>query len=419
MSGERVMKRKSSIWLPALLLAVLLTGCQSNGLDALEDDRTSDSDTVSLTVWGAEEDEELLRQIIDGFEAQYQGQADFQITYEPQSESHCMDALMADLENGADVFAFADDQLNTLVAAGALEPVENADVVKSSNLPEAVLAASVNDTLYALPLTADNGYFLYYNKQYFSEQDIASFDRMLEIAAEHEKKVSMEWSSGWYVYSLFGNTGLTVGLNDDGITNYCTWNSTEGDIKGIDVARSMQNMALHPGFISTDDAGFVDGVKNHTIIAGINGVWNAVAVEQAWGKNFGAAKLPSYSCAGQQVQMASFSGYKLIGVNAYSENWDWASKLAEWIANEENQKLRFTLRGQGPSNTNAAASEEVQNAPAITALLEQSEYSCLQRIGGNYWDPVSAFTADILSGNPSGKSLQERLDTMVEGITAP
>lgn len=413
------MKRKSSIWLPALLLAVLLTGCQSNGLDALEDDRTSDSDTVSLTVWGAEEDEELLRQIIDGFEAQYQGQADFQITYEPQSESHCMDALMADLENGADVFAFADDQLNTLVAAGALEPVENADVVKSSNLPEAVLAASVNDTLYALPLTADNGYFLYYNKQYFSEQDIASFDRMLEIAAEHEKKVSMEWSSGWYVYSLFGNTGLTVGLNDDGITNYCTWNSTEGDIKGIDVARSMQNMALHPGFISTDDAGFVDGVKNHTIIAGINGVWNAVAVEQAWGKNFGAAKLPSYSCAGQQVQMASFSGYKLIGVNAYSENWDWASKLAEWIANEENQKLRFTLRGQGPSNTNAAASEEVQNAPAITALLEQSEYSCLQRIGGNYWDPVSAFTADILSGNPSGKSLQERLDTMVEGITAP
>lgn len=413
------MKRKNSIWLPALLLAVFLTGCQNNGPVSTEQEQAYDPETVSLTVWGAEEDEELLRQIIDGFETQYQGQAEFQITYEPQSESHCMDALMEDLENGADVFAFADDQLNTLVAAGALEPIENADVVKNSNLSEAVLAASVNDTLYALPLTADNGYFLYYNKQYFSEQDIASFDRMLEIAAEHEKKISMEWSSGWYVYSLFGNTGLTLGLNDDGITNYCTWNSTEGDIKGIDVARSMQNMALHPGFISTDDAGFVDGVKNNTIIAGINGVWNAVAVEQAWGKNFGAAKLPSYTCAGQQVQMASFSGYKLIGVNAYSENREWASKLAEWITNEENQKLRFTLRGQGPSNMNAAASEEVQSAPAITALLEQSEYSCLQRIGGNFWDPVSTFTADILSGNPSGKSLQERLDTMVEGITAP
>ncbi|MDE6915285.1 MAG: extracellular solute-binding protein, partial [Lachnospiraceae bacterium] len=174
-----------------------------------------------------------------------------------------------------------------------------------------------------------------------------------------------------------------------------------------------------PGFVSTDDAGFIEGVKNGTIIAGVNGVWNAVAVEEAWGSGFGASKLPSYECAGQQIQMASFSGYKLIGVNAYSEQKLWASKLAEWIANEENQKLRFLLRGQGPANITAASSKEVQSAPAITALLEQSEFSCIQRIGGNYWDPVIAFTAELLDGNPSGKSLQELLDAMVDGITSP
>ncbi len=413
------MKRKKYIWFPALLLAVLLSGCQKNSSVPLAEEQTPDAGTVNLTVWGAEEDEELLCQIIDSFQEKYRGQADFNITYMPQSESSCTNALMADLEQGADVFAFADDQLNTLVAAGALEPVENAEAAKEANLPEAVLAASINDTLYALPLTADNGYFLYYNKQYFSENDIESLDRMLEIAAEHEKKISMEWSSGWYVYSLFGHTGLSVGLNDDGITNYCTWNSTDGDIKGTDVARAMQGIAIHPGFTSVDDAGFLDGVKNGTIIAGVNGVWNAVAVEKAWGRNFGAAKLPSYRCAGKQVQMASFSGYKLIGVNAYSKHREWAAKLAQWITNEENQKLRFRLRGQGPSNINAAASKEVQSSLAIAALLEQSEFSCLQRIGGNFWDPVSAFTADILAGNPSGKSLQEQLDTMVEGIIAP
>ncbi|MCI8925382.1 MAG: extracellular solute-binding protein [Lachnospiraceae bacterium] len=413
------MKRKNYILFPALSLAVLLSGCQKNNSIPLKEEQTPDTGTVNLTVWGAEEDEELLSQIIGSFQEKYRGQADFNITYMPQSESSCTNALMADLEQGADVFAFADDQLNTLVAAGALEPVENAEAVKKANLPEAVLAASVNDTLYALPLTADNGYFLYYNKQYFSEDDIKSFDQMLTIAAENEKKISMEWSSGWYVYSLFGNTGLTVGLNDDGITNYCTWNSTDGSIKGTDVARAMQDIAMHPGFTSVDDAGFLAGVKNGTIIAGVNGVWNSVALEQAWGRNFGAAKLPSYRCAGKQVQMASFSGYKLIGVNAYSKHREWAAKLAEWIANEENQKLRFQLRGQGPSNINAAASDEVQNSPAIAALLAQSEFSCLQRIGGNFWDPVTAFTANILAGNPSGKSLQEQLDTMVEGIIAP
>lgn len=413
------MKIKNKIMFPMLLLTVLLSGCQKNDPVPLEEVQTPDFDTVNLTVWGAAEDEELLRQIIDKFEEAYSGQADFAITFQPQSESSCTNALMGDLENGADVFAFADDQLNTLVAAGALDPVENAESVRQSNLPEAVAAASVDDTLYALPLTADNGYFLYYDKEYFTQEDIRSLDRMLDIAAEHGKKVSMEWSSGWYVYSLFGNTGLTVGLNPDGITNYCTWNSTEGKIKGTDVAQAMLDIAGHPGFISTDDAGFLAGVQDGTIIAGVNGVWNAVAVEEAWGSGFGASKLPTYTCGGQEVQMASFSGYKLIGVNSYSAHKMWAARLAEWITSEENQKLRFAQRGQGPSNIVAASSEEVQSAPAIAALLEQSEFSYIQRVGGNYWDPVAAFTAEILAGNPSGKSLQDHLDTMVEGIIAP
>ena len=413
------MKRNNHLLIPTVFaLAAFLSGCGDRD-SLVQEEQEPDSGTVALTVWGAEEDEELLRQIFEGFQEKYRGEAEFLITYEPQSESHCTDALMADLENGADVFAFADDQLNTLVASGALEPVENAEALRTSNLPEAVLAASVKDTLYAYPLTADNGYFLYYDKRVFSPEDIQSWDRMLDVAGDQGGKVSMEWSSGWYVYALFGNTGLTVGLNDDGITNYCTWNDTEGAIKGTDVARAMTAMAKHPGFLSTDDAGFLEGVRNGTIVAGVSGVWNAVAVEEAWGSGFGASKLPSYTCGGQQIQMASFSGYKLIGVNSYSEHREWAAKLAEWITNEENQELRFRLRGQGPSNKNAAASSEVQSSPAIAALLEQSEYSCLQRIGGNYWEPVSAFTQEILDGNPSGKSLQEQLDIMVTGITAP
>lgn len=413
------MKQNNHLFIPTVFaLAAFLSGCGDRD-SLVQEEQEPDSGTVALTVWGAEEDEELLHQIFEGFQEKYRGEAEFLITYEPQSESHCTDALMADLENGADVFAFADDQLNTLVASGALEPVENAEALRTSNLPEAVLAASVKDTLYAYPLTADNGYFLYYDKRVFSPEDIQSWDRMLDVAGEQGGKVSMEWSSGWYVYALFGNTGLTVGLNDDGITNYCTWNDTEGAIKGTDVARAMTAMAKHPGFLSTDDAGFLEGVRNGTIVAGVSGVWNAVAVEEAWGSGFGASKLPSYTCGGQQIQMASFSGYKLIGVNSYSEHREWAAKLAEWITNEENQELRFRLRGQGPSNKNAAASSEVQSSPAIAALLEQSEYSCLQRIGGNYWEPVSAFTQEILDGNPSGKSLQEQLDIMVTGITAP
>lgn len=429
------MRKKINAFFITAVLAASLSGCagsdkenkitdadielRNSAENTGETEILSDNGDVDLTVWGGEEDEALLDRIIEDFQAEYEGQANFHITFTAQSESNCKDALMGDLEAGADVFAFADDQLNTLVAAGALEPVENADRIKSANLPGAVEAASVGNTLYAYPLTADNGYFLYYNKQFFNREDIKTFDRMLQIAEENEKNITMDWSSAWYVYSFFGNTGLEVGLNSDGITNFCTWNQTEGDIKGEDVANAMLAIASSPAFLNTVEEGFLEGVRDGSVIAGVSGVWNAVAMEEAWGADYGAARLPTYTCAGKQIQMASFSGYKLIGVNAYSEHYTWAVRLAEWISNEKNQQLRFEMRGQGPANTKAAASADVQNSPAITALLEQSEFSCLQRIGGNFWDPVSAFALNMAAGNPEEKGLQEQLDSMVEGITAP
>ncbi len=410
------MKKRAFLLILSAWMLALLAGC--GGRDQPADSSQPASETVALTVWGAEEDEALLQEIFSSFQSQYAGQASFQITYQPQSESNCKDVLLGDLENGADVFAFADDQVAALAAARALDPIPASDAVRSANLSAAVEAASVANTLYAYPLTADNGYFLYYNKAYFSEEDVQSLDRILEVAALAGRRVSMDWSSAWYVYSFFGNTGLEVGLNEDGLTNYCTWNSAEGDIRGVDVAQAMLSIAGSPAFASMTDTEFLAGVQNGSVIAGVSGVWNAVAIEEAWGADMGAAKLPTYTCSGRQVQMASFSGCKLIGVNAYSSHPDWAARLAEWITSESNQRLRFERRGQGPANANAANSPEVQAAPAIAALLEQSEFSQLQRVGGKFWDPVTEFAGSMAAGNPSGASLQSQLDRMVEGVTA-
>ena len=76
------------------------------------------------------------------------------------------------------------------------------------------------------------------------------------------------------------------------------------------------------------------------------------------------------------------------------------------------------MRGQGPANKKASESEEVKNAPAIRALLEQSEFGTLQRIGGRYWEPVEKFGKNMASGNPSHKSLQKVMDELVADITA-
>ncbi len=409
------MKKRICAFFFGILCTAALVGC---GLAEEAEPEDTELPKVELVVWGAEEDAELMNQIIRSFQAEYQGQADFQISFEVQGESQCKDVLIGELEEGADVFTFADDQLSTLAAAGALEPIKNADEIRNRNLASTVEAATVNNQLYAYPLTADNGYFLYYNKKYITEEQVKTLDGILEAAAASGGKFTMDWSSAWYVYAFFGNTGLEVGLNDDGITNYCTWNQTEGDIRGIDVARAMLRIAGHSGFASCTDEEFLAGVRNGTVIAGVSGVWNSVAIKEAWGADAGAAKLPTYTCNGGQIQMASFSGCKLIGVNAYSEYPEWASLLAEWITNEENQQLRFEMRGQGPSNTVVANSAEIRQSPAIAALLAQSEFSQIQRVGGKFWDPVTKFAENMAAGNPSGQNLQEQLDEMAESISA-
>ncbi|MDE6132704.1 MAG: extracellular solute-binding protein, partial [Oscillospiraceae bacterium] len=301
--------------LSAGLTAACLTGCVNEAVATAGTVRKP----VSLTVWGAEEDRELLSKITESFKTEYSSLADFNITIKAQSESSCKDALLDDPLAGADVFAFADDQLGALAAAGVLMPIENADHIRAENLSSAVKAASVNNVLYAYPLTSDNGYFLYYNKAYLSADDVQRLDTILNIADQSGRYFTMDWSSAWYVYSFFGGTGMTVGLNEDGVTNYCTWNRTDGDIKGIDVLEAMTRISGHQSFLSSGDSGFIEGAENGSVIAGISGAWNSEKLSELWGDNLGAAKLPTYTCAGKQVQMASFSGSKLIGVNAYSK----------------------------------------------------------------------------------------------------
>ena len=189
------MKKRAYALFAAAALSAVLWGCTKS--KALPDPSPTaaehtQKETVDLVLWGAEEDEELLSQIVKDFKIHYQDEADFNITYAPQGESNCKDALMGALEESADVFAFADDQLNTLVAAGALEPVEDAAKIAGENLEGAVEAASVGDTLYAYPLTADNGYFLYYNKHYVTDEDVKSLDKILAAAARSQRKMAMD-----------------------------------------------------------------------------------------------------------------------------------------------------------------------------------------------------------------------------------
>lgn len=407
------------------MLGTLVTGCGgSGGKDSAPEgtevagsgvnvglDMSLDSGDVELRIWSEEANFDVLNKMIDSFKQEYGSQANFTITLEQNSDAETKNNVLADVHAAADIFPMADDQLASMVAGGAICAPPNQEEIIGRNLEGAVESASINGTIYAYPFSADNGYFLYYNKKYLSESDVQTMDGLLAAAEKAGKKVSMDWSSGWYNYAFWGNTGLDFGINEDGVTNHCNWN----EATGLQVAQAMLNIAKSPAFLNSGLT--EDNVASDTIIAGVSGVWDASMVQAHWG-DYGAVKLPTYTMGGQQVQMASFKGYKMYGVNSYSKHLGWALKLADWLSNEENQVLRFEERSQGPSNKNAAASDAVGKAPAIKAVQEQSEFGVLQRVGNSYWNPTTEFGNTMAAGNPNGLELQELLDTMVAGITA-
>ena len=391
------------------------------------------NETVALTLWGAEEDQALLAQLVEEFKAAYPDQT-FDIQIGVESESTAKDTVLTDIEAAADVFAFANDQLNDLVSAGALLNLsgdvsavlpaytdKTLEDVLAANGEGSVAAATKDGNVYAFPMGGGNNYFLYYDSTKITADQAKSWDELLSAAEAAGGKVGMTFASGWYNASFFLGAGFISDMNPDG-TTVIDWNGTSSDgYTGVDVVKAMAAIAAHPGFLAIADGDISNQIASGAVCAVVSGTWDAGAAETAFGEGYAATKLPTFTCAGDQVQMSCFSGFKLMGVNAYSKNSGWAVLLAEFLTNEASQTARFETRQLAPTNLNAAANDAVTSNVAIAASAAQDVYGSVQNVGGKFWDPTATFGQMIANGElgSDDAAIQPALDTLVEGVTAP
>lgn len=415
---------------------------ESSDADKSDNDAQSDSnqqaasgDTITLTLWGAEKDQDYLSERVEAFKEKYSDYT-FDIKIGVESESTAKDTVLTDIEAAADVFAFADDQLPDLVDAGALLSLDDMsavleayadksiDDVKSDNIDVSIAAATYNDTLYAFPSSADNGYFLYYDSTVFSEDDVKTWDGLMETAEEKggSRKVGVVFASGWYDAGFFYGAGFTTTRNEDGTTT-CDWNGTSpSGVTGVQVVQAMQKIASSSAFMALTDGDGSNQMAAGNLCALVSGTWDADTVQEAFGDGYATAVLPTYMAGDQEVQTGSVGGSKLVGVNAHCENSGWAVLLADFLTNEESQIIHFEERQIGPSNVNAQNSDAVKENIAISTVLEQNAtFAVSQKVGGKYWDPAKTFGEKIAQGaiGTDEASIQTALDELVEGITAP
>ena len=274
----------------------------------------ADYGSGTIKIWVADKVVDFTQAKCDEFFKANPDMAGYTVEIQATGEGDAAGNMVTDVQAGADIFGFAQDQLARLVAAGALMPLTGyyENFVSTSNDAGAVGASKVGNTVYAFPITSDNGYFLYYDKSVVT--DPTSLDAIVADCEKAGKNIYMEINSGWYQTSFFFATGCKLEYTTDESGAFVGSDVTYASKEGVAALKAIINLAKSPSF---QNGSSVDKATNLAAI--VDGVWDADAAKAVFGDNYACAKLPSFTVDGQSYQMSGFGGFKLIGVKPQTE----------------------------------------------------------------------------------------------------
>ncbi len=394
--------------------------------DQMAQEASKAGGTIELKMWCSSDDRDFEKGLAEDFKTKFSdSRYTINIKTITKGEADAGGAVIEAPKKAADVFSFADDQLSSLLKAGAIAEVAPyyANNVKAENGDDAITVSSSNNKLYAFPKTSDNGYFLYYDKRIFSDADVADMDTMVKKAAEKGKSVYFNMGNAWYETGFFFAAGCTIKYENG------TQTATLGTPEGLNAAKAMCHIAESegkgfsgsPGQIG-DNAYVAQGFDEGSLAAAVIGTWMGPAIKKAIGaENVGAAKLPTVLMDGKQVQLHSFGGYKLLGVNVFSEFSFSAQTLAYFLGSEASQVKRYETRGLIPTNSVAAQKDTIKTDPAFKAIEDQKAFAHPQgsSVSGVYWGSgVASIGGDIVTakGAISDTDLQNKLKAVQDNM---
>ena len=374
---------------------------------------TVDYGSGEIKIWVAENVVDFTKTEAEKFLASNEAFAGYTVVVEPVGEGDAANNMLTDVEGGADIFGFAQDQLARLVSAGALNPVvgDYATFVAEQNDAGAASAAVLGDMAYAFPITSDNGYFLYYDKSVIT--DPTSLEQIVADAEAAGKNFYFEINSGWYQPAFFFGAGCTLTYDTDANGNFVAANVDYNSEKGL--------VALKEIIELSKSASFQNGssVSNATNVAAIvDGTWDASAAKEVFGDNYACAKLPSFTGSdGATYQLGGFGGFKLLGVKPQTEagKLQVCMQLAQYLSSAEVQVARYNAVAWGPSNVTAQADAAVQADEALAALGQQLANTIPQgQYPNDYWTLATSLGDSVIADeydNATDDQLMEVLAT--------
>ena len=415
-----------------LLASVALASCGGGssepGSASAPESSGGEKTKVDLTVWAGETDESFnyLKDVSEAFK-KANTDFDYNFTIKAVSESSVNGDWAADAAQAADFAIAADDQIPSMIKSNLIASLETLDraipdlstTIRNRNSDESVQMVTDQDKTWGFPVSASNGYILYYNSDYISEADTTSFESLLAAikrASEKDGKTyrfGFPYNSGWYLDGWFHGAGFSAtGLAGEA-TVACDWDKTVNGVDGKDVAGSLVKLAhgQYEQYWTSQEQSMImtqiDTSSSSPIIATINGTWNYSRIKGTWGEKAKATTLPSFhvDLANKDFGMQSVKGFKIGIVNAKrTKTVRHSAKFAEFLTNYDNQVLRFNRLSEAPTNKQAAQDIDVNSNPAVKALNEQwNQGSFIEKVNEAFWNPSNSLSTLLCNGGNKGE----------------
>ena len=370
---------------------------------------------VTLKVWAPQVDQtdenSWLNVMLPKFE---EAHPEYNITWDVGvcGEGDAGTLVKNDPAAAADVFFYANDQMGTLIEAGALSKLGGSYLETVQNNFSQIhidLLTYTDGSVYGFP-TSPNTWFMWYNKDVFTEEDITNIGTMLEKGV-----VSFPMDNSWYTGSFFFGAGGTVfGPQGNDAAAGIDFSS---DLC-VAAAGYMAEMVKSPNFVNDVDGAGVAGMKEGTIHAMFSGDWDEPALREALGDKLGCAVLPKFTIDGTDYQMKSFAGNKAVGVNPNASNPKAAMELAAFLTSPEALLSRYELSGYTPAATACTEEDVIKANPTVLVLNDQmANCAIVQPVIAEmsaFWDPVKNFGTNILNGEITAENAKENIDKTME-----
>lgn len=386
---------------------------------------------TTISIWTTANEAELIEEIIEEYNDTALPENQIKAEIKIKDSLRLPSEIIADPSNGPDLFYCNDSDYRLLKENNVLMSLENTEydtIIRTNNSPISIKCSSIDNELYGFPFSVDNGYFLYYNATYLSEDDVKTLEDILTKCDEYEKKFCMD-VGGWYTASWFFANGVggpdscTFHEDESGKIFYdINWDEPEV-VQEIEYLAGIFQEHSNAWVLPDSGPGILPGLENQTTIAAVSGTWYEEAIEQDC-ENIKATKLPTF----HGHQMGTFTGSTTYSLNSFKneEQLEASAIIADLITNKEaqlrraEQKRKFT-----PCNLEAMEDPRfLDNASMATKALTDQVNACAAvqsaSVDNRYWD-VGANIGSALKFNDLGEfsSWQEFLSYQCNILRTP